>query len=210
MSAGPEQRDVERLAVLNLGSGRRPIESAVNLDRTSILGADVVHDLNDFPWPFAANRFSRVIARDVLEHLDDLVCVMEELHRVCARGARIEIGLPHFSSVTHFTDPTHRHAFGIESFDYFTGEHEHFYYTTVRFRTVMRQIYFRPAPLEPMVRRFASRWPSRYERRWAGSIPRGTSCSSLRLSSDVAVRFEGTGDLERQVGANTPAIVWIP
>lgn len=147
------------------------MESAVNLDRTSVLGADVVHDLNDFPWPFPADRFTRVVARDVLEHLDDLVGVMEELHRVCSNGARVEIGLPHFSSVTHFTDPTHRHAFGIESFDYFTGEHEHFYYTEARYRTIKRGVYFRPGPLAPLVRRLVSRWPSRYERRWAWIYP---------------------------------------
>jgi SAM-dependent methyltransferase len=171
VSATSGQRDLEGLTILNLGSGIRPIEEAVNLDITAVLGADVVHDLNEYPWPFPDNRFREVIARDVLEHLDDLVLVMEELHRVCEAGARIEIGVPHFSSANQFIDPTHRHAFGVESFDYFTGEHEHFYYTQVRFRTVARRIGFYPGPLEPLVRRLASRWPSRYERRWAWIYP---------------------------------------
>jgi hypothetical protein len=44
---------------------------------------------------------------------------MEELHRVTAPGGIIEIIAPHFSSDNHFTDITHRRAFGYRSMDYF-------------------------------------------------------------------------------------------
>ena len=121
-------------ATLNLGCGRKPIPGAVNLDVTPDTSPDIVHDLNRRPWPFSDNQFDEVMASDVLEHLDDLVGVMEELNRVCSAGAIIRVTVPHYSCANAFTDPTHRHYFGWFSFDYFTGEHEHGYYTRAKFR----------------------------------------------------------------------------
>jgi hypothetical protein len=111
--------------VLNLGCGRKKLPHAVNLDVTPDTDPDVVHDLNVRPWPFPDDRFTEVHAHDVIEHLDDLLGVMAELHRVCRGGARVHVTVPHFSSPNAFTDPTHRHYFGWFSFDYFTGAHEH-------------------------------------------------------------------------------------
>lgn len=39
--------------VPNLGSGRRKMAGAVNLDISGQVGADVVHDLTVMPWPLA-------------------------------------------------------------------------------------------------------------------------------------------------------------
>ena len=49
-------------ARLNIGCGRRPVSGAVNLDVSEGLGADVVHDLNCLPWPFADDTFDEVHA----------------------------------------------------------------------------------------------------------------------------------------------------
>ena len=92
-------------AVLNLGCGRKRREGAVNVDCTTRTSPDVVHDLNVRPWPFPNDAFAEVFAFDVLEHLEDVVAAMEELHRVCRNGARVEITVPHFSSANAFTDP---------------------------------------------------------------------------------------------------------
>jgi SAM-dependent methyltransferase len=131
----------------------------------------VVHDLNVRPWPFPDDRFSEVAMYDVIEHLDNLLVVIEELHRVCRDGALIKITTPHFSSANSFTDPTHRHHFGWHSLDYFTGEHEHSYYTAVRFRTKVRTLVFHHSLLTKITRRLANRWPAAYERRWAWMFP---------------------------------------
>lgn len=157
--------------VLNLGCGQKRDETAVNLDITSDTNPDVVHDLNELPWPFAADRFRSVKMLDVIEHLDNIVSVMNELHRVCRHGARITITTPHFSSSNSFTDPTHRHHLGWFSMDYFTGEHEHSYYTQARFRTIQRSLIFKPSLLNRIIRRMASRWPGWYESRWAWMFP---------------------------------------
>ena len=76
------------------------------------MGADVVHDLNCIPWPFADDTFEEVHAYDVLEHLEDVVRALEEIHRVSRHGATVHVTVPHFSSANAFTDVTHRHWFG--------------------------------------------------------------------------------------------------
>ena len=157
--------------ILNLGCGQKKLPNAVNLDVTPDTNPDVVHNLNVCPWPFSDNQFSEVRANDVIEHLGDIVEVMGELHRVCRQGAKISITVPHFSSANAFTDPTHRHYFGWYSFDYFTGEHEHSYYTRARFRMANRQMVFHDNPTNKLVRRLAGRWPAGYERAWAWTFP---------------------------------------
>ena len=107
--------------ILNLGCGRKRVDGAVNVDCNAGVVADVTHDLNRRPWPFADNSFSEVLAYDVIEHLDDVVAAMEEIHRVCQPGARVKITVPHFSCANAFTDITHRHHFGWFCFGYFTG-----------------------------------------------------------------------------------------
>src|SRR5207248_10574931 len=117
---------------LNVGSGRRYDPAAVNVDVTPDTCPDVVHDLNNFPWPFPDNRFDEVEMRDVLEHLDNTVRVLEELHRVCRPGGWIDIVVPHFSSNGAFTHPTQKRFFALTTFDYFTDGHPNNSYTQDR------------------------------------------------------------------------------
>lgn len=165
MSTEPRSR------ALNLGCGRKRRADAVNVDITSDTAPDVVHDLDVRPWPFPDGWFREVYAQDVIEHLDDTVAVMEELHRVCANGAIVHITLPHFSSANAFTDPTHRRFFGVRSFDYFTGEHEHGYYSRAKFKRLARQLVFEPSIVNKVVHRLARWQPARYEHRWAWIFP---------------------------------------
>jgi hypothetical protein len=59
-------RDTAALRILNLGSGRKFRDDAVNLDITTRTNPDVVHNLNERPWPFPDDRFDMVIAADVI------------------------------------------------------------------------------------------------------------------------------------------------
>ena len=99
--------------ILNLGCGKKYVPGAVNVDVTSVTNPDVVHDLNQFPWPFPDNCFREVQAFDVLEHLTDLLRVMGEIHRVCQNDAVVHITTPHFSCANSYTDLTHRHHLDI-------------------------------------------------------------------------------------------------
>lgn len=156
---------------LNLGCGNKHVEDAVNLDVTPDTSPDVVHNLNVRPWPFPDDSFDEVMAYDVIEHLDDVIASMEEIHRVCRDGAVVKITVPHFSSGNAFTDPTHRHYFSYFSFHYVTGEHNFSFYTRCRFRRRHQMIIFYPTLSSKVVRRLAKRWPQAYEQRWAWMFP---------------------------------------
>lgn len=156
---------------LNLGCGRRPIDGMVNLDVSPEVGADVVHDLNCAPWPFAGDTFEEVHAYDVLEHLDRVPAVLGEIHRVSRAGARVHLTVPHFSCANAFTDVTHRHFFGWRSFDPFSPGHALAHYGTARFCRRSGRLSFYPSLLNRVVHRLANRWPERYEQRWAWIFP---------------------------------------
>src|SRR5215467_7788688 len=119
--------------VLNLGCGQdasRP--EAVTIDRVPATKPDIVHDLDVYPWPFEDDWFDVVYCIDVIEHLQNVVRAMEEIHRISRNGARVHIATPHFSCANSYTDPTHLHHLGIFSFDYFTGTNQWGFYTQVR------------------------------------------------------------------------------
>jgi SAM-dependent methyltransferase len=143
----------------------------VNLDVTTETGPDVVHDLNRVPWPFPDGQFAVVHAYDILEHLDDVVAAVGEIHRVLKPGGVAHVTVPHFSCANAFTDPTHRHYFGAASFDYFTDGHPLNFYSTCRFRRRALRIYFRPSLLNTVVWRLANRYPAAYEASWAWTFP---------------------------------------
>lgn len=157
--------------ILNLGSGRKRRDDAVNVDCTERVHPDVVHDLDQRPWPFPDDRFDGVYAHDVVEHLVDVLATMEEIHRVCGDGAFVEITVPHFSCANAFTDPTHRHFFSQSTFDYFDPHHDFGFYSDARFEVERSRLIFAPTLLNRVVARLANRSPRAYELRWAWMFP---------------------------------------
>jgi hypothetical protein len=130
--------------ILNLGSGMKRRDDAVNVDLVASTGPDIVHNLNSVPWPLPSGHFSEVLAYDVLEHVDDLISSMEEIHRVCENAALVRITLPHFSSANAYTDPTHKRFLSYFSFHYFTGENQWTFCSDSRFERVSSQFVFLP------------------------------------------------------------------
>jgi SAM-dependent methyltransferase len=122
-------------AVLDVGCGSAKHPGAVGLDISADTDADVVHNLDDLPLPLEDDSFDQVLMQDVIEHVAEPIRLMEELHRICRNGARIQLRTPHFSSVLAYGDPTHKHYFSriaIESL----AEPRFAHYTAVRFRVV--------------------------------------------------------------------------
>ena len=167
--------------VLNLGCGRRKIRGALNVDISTAVEPDLVVDVTKKPWPLPSDWFEEVHAYDVVEHVDDVLAFFEEVHRVSKPGALIHISVPHFSCSNAFTDPTHRHYFGLESFDYLTGEHQHDHYTEVRFVKEKVDPIFSPSLFNKITWRVAKRYPQAWERRWAWVFPAWFISARLRV-----------------------------
>lgn len=105
----------------------------------------MVCDLNQVPWPFADDTFDGLVALSVLEHLDDFLGVMAEIHRISKPGAIASILVPHFSSAAAFVDPTHKQFLSARSCDYFIRgtelENEYGFYVPYRFELVIRHVH---------------------------------------------------------------------
>jgi SAM-dependent methyltransferase len=134
----------------------------------------VVWDLNEFPYPFPDDTFGAIVCEHVLEHLDDVIGVMEQLHRVARPGGRVWVRVPHYTSLNYNTDPTHRHAFSSRSFDYLCLDTElvRYDYSTVRFRKLAARMTMRPrTPFNRLLMRLINRYLSFYEEHLAYIIP---------------------------------------
>jgi len=85
--------------ILDVGCGRAKYPGAIGLDVNPLTDADVIADLNRFPWPFPDSTFDRVLCHHIVEHVTDLVRFMEEIHRIARPGALVEIARLTFPTV---------------------------------------------------------------------------------------------------------------
>ena len=106
---------------LDLGCGPGKMPGTTGVDIVPAPGVDVVHDLNDIPWPFEAGTVTFVNARHIIEHVDDIALFMREIHRVCSDGAEVVIETPHFTSLDSWADPTHRWHLSADFAEFFTS-----------------------------------------------------------------------------------------
>ncbi len=105
--------------ILDLGCGKKKRTGAIGVDNSDRHNADVIHDLNKFPYPFVSDEFDEIYLDNVLEHLNDPLQVMDEVHRICKIGGLVKVIVPYFRSPWAFIDPTHKHYFTVNSMEYF-------------------------------------------------------------------------------------------
>lgn len=125
--------------ILDLGCGKRKREGAIGIDIHPNTDADIIHDLNIFPYPFETSCFDEVYADNVIEHLDNVVNVVDELHRIIKPGGLLVVKVPYFRSRYAYMAPDHKHFFTVESFTYFDPGHIHhtlYNYSRCRFKTM--------------------------------------------------------------------------
>ena len=110
--------------ILDVGCGATKVPGAIGIDKFNIKGVDFVHDLNEFPWPFNAGKFDRLIFCHSISHLDDICHVVNECYRLLKPGGILEIVAPHYASDNFSTDPTHKINLGYRSMHYFVSNAE--------------------------------------------------------------------------------------
>lgn len=116
---------------INMGAGTsaKYFPDWVNLDFIAAEGIDVVHNLNEYPYPFEDNSADMIQAIDVIEHLPpyidgkpNVMMFIEECHRILKAGGMLKIQTPHWQSKNLWIDPTHTRGFDEKSMDYFDPE----------------------------------------------------------------------------------------
>ncbi|MFL6354228.1 MAG: class I SAM-dependent methyltransferase [Bryobacteraceae bacterium] len=132
---------VRQLPVLDVGCGLNKQPGAIGLDRNPHARADVIANLDHFPFPFRDSAFREVRATHVIEHVADVIRTIEEFHRLLAPGGRVIIITPHYTDFSSFCDPTHRWHLNSFSLRYFGQDHGGFgYYSGARFREISTRV----------------------------------------------------------------------
>lgn len=114
-------RASERLFKLDVGAGKTSSDDYATIDRSS--NADFQFDLELCgveKLPFDDNTFVAVKCSHVLEHITNLLPLMQELHRVTVAGGQLIIRVPYGASDNADEDPTHVRRFFPDSCGYFS------------------------------------------------------------------------------------------
>lgn len=114
------------MPILDIGCGKNKANGAIGIDFNPDSQADIIHNLNIFPWPLEDNTFDVILCHNILEHIDDVPKTMEEIWRIGKNESIVEIISPFPSSRWLYTDPTHKRAFASKSFDFFIEGTEYY------------------------------------------------------------------------------------
>jgi SAM-dependent methyltransferase len=124
---------------LNIGCGNDIRPGYINCDKVEIPGVDQIVDLDGI-LPFEGESIDEILLIDVLEHVNDIIKTMEELHRILKKGGRVSIRVPYWNSWATYADPTHKRGFHEFFFCFFDPCSDWCkdrpYYTTARFKIV--------------------------------------------------------------------------
>ncbi|MBK1989592.1 methyltransferase domain-containing protein [Sphaerospermopsis aphanizomenoides BCCUSP55] len=104
--------------VLDIGCGRNKLANSVGMDFLDLPGVDIVADLNQ-PLPIADEEFEVVHANQVLEHIENIIDLVYEVHRILKPGGIFIAHTPYFRSSWAHIDPTHIRCFTIKTLNYF-------------------------------------------------------------------------------------------
>ncbi len=153
--------------ILDLGCGRQKFAGAIGVDIIDLPGVDVVANINE-RLPFNEESFDVINAKQVFEHIPNLIGLMGECHRVLTPGGLVLAQVPYFRSSWAAIDPTHVRQFTINSLHYFvrgTYEHERYRFSDVAFSAIECILDDEEAigPLRYVFSRLALRWPYRFE-----------------------------------------------
>lgn len=104
---------------LDLGCGSRKQDSrAIGIDRHPYPGVSVVADL-ERSLPLADSTVDRIFAVHILEHVQNLLGLMNEVHRVLKPRGVLHVIVPNMSCTNAVADPTHVRLFHLQTFKYF-------------------------------------------------------------------------------------------
>ena len=126
---------------INLGCGQKYLPDYLNCDVVPHVKADRYFDLNQFPYPLESDSADEIFMDNVIEHLDDVIKVMEELHRILKVGGRLRILVPYAKTDWALQDPTHKHFFTEQSFNYFLADTPYNFYSKCRFKLHEARLY---------------------------------------------------------------------
>lgn len=126
LSARKALRDKSGI-MLDIGCGGEPQAGMVGLDIRELPGVDIVHDLEEIPYPLPDDCCISILASHVLEHINParglFVQMMNELWRIMKPKGRLLVSTPYAGSQGYWQDPTHCNPISQVTIAYFAPAH---------------------------------------------------------------------------------------
>lgn len=156
---------------IDLGAGNTCPKGFVGVDYAAYNDSiKYVVDLNKNKLPFKDNSVDEVRTSHTLEHLNNPMALVQEIHRVLKPGAKCTIIVP-YGMHPFSKKPNHVNYWNMHCIDYFNGDYlEYKKWGTVKFghHWVQGGIY---RPIEVLMDWVIERSPMTYEKRFAYLFP---------------------------------------
>lgn len=123
------------MLILDIGCGRNKFKGSVGIDRIKLPDVDILCDISS-GFPFRPKSFDQVECHHVIEHLDDSIALMRNIHSILKPGGILRISFPIPNTTAAWVDPTHKRPYSVESMRYFCKEHNKNYYFDFSFQWV--------------------------------------------------------------------------
>jgi hypothetical protein len=111
---------------------RKHSEDCIGLDCSAETDANIVWDLNQYPWPLEDNSVDEVFCNHYIEHIphdaqngnktDGFIQFMNEVYRILKPTCKANFVAPYYTSVRAYGDPTHCRQICDWTFLYYNKE----------------------------------------------------------------------------------------
>lgn len=112
---------------LDIACGANKQDGFIGIDIQKLKGVDIVHDLNNYPYPLPDECSNMVIASHYIEHINPaefgFINFMNEIWRLLKHQGRFAICAPYAGSPGYWQDPTHCNGCNEITFFYFDPLH---------------------------------------------------------------------------------------
>jgi predicted SAM-dependent methyltransferase len=110
---------------LDIGCGSNKQDGYVGMDIRRLPGVDIVHNLEDFPYPLPDKCCLNVMASHIVEHIKPwfTIPLFDEIWRITKPGGKFAISTPYAGSFGFWQDPTHCNGFNQATFQYFDPDY---------------------------------------------------------------------------------------
>ena len=111
--------------LLDIGCRNRKEPHFVGLDSRPSDGVDIVHNIEEFPYPLEPESVLTIKCAHVLEHVKPWLVVpfMDEMWRLLVSGGQLAISAPYAYSMGMMMDPTHCTNVTDVTFQYFDPDY---------------------------------------------------------------------------------------
>lgn len=151
------------MKVVDIGCGKNKIKGAIGIDLDPSSDADIIVDIEKKSIPLADNSVDKVVSKHLLEHVEDPIRLLEEIHRILKNGGEIFVEVPHYSSyIAHGLG--HRHYFSYK-------ELVQTFKNAIDCDIIKSEITFYKTFRLVGIKYLANRFPVNYERFWAYIFP---------------------------------------